>query len=180
MDVVIRTATPTDGPAVAAIYAPYVRDTVVTFELEPPSPDAMSERIRDVLERFPWVVAQRGDALVGFAYASEHRGRPAYRWSCEVSVYVAPKQHRQGIGRRLYTNVFATLERMNYRRVYAGVAGVNPKSVGLHEALGFESVGIYRGVGFKHHAWHDTHWFQRTLGSSHAPPAGEPIPFPEL
>ena len=178
-DTVLRIASPADGPAVAAIYAPYVRDTAISFETVPPTADEMRGRIDEVLRSHVWLVACQGDLVVGFAYASAHRTRAAYRRSVDATVYLAASAHRRGIARRLYVALFAVLEQQRYVNVYAGITLPNPASVGFHEAMGFAPVGVYRRVGYKQGAWHDVGWWCRALRE----PAGapdEPLPLPAL
>jgi phosphinothricin acetyltransferase len=123
----------------------------------------MARRIRKTLEHFPWLVLDDGGAVAGYAYASKHRERPAYRWSVDVSVYVDPGYRRRGVGRALYAALFALLRPQGFFKAYAGITLPNPGSVGLHTAVGFAPVGVYRGVGFKHGAWHDVEWYQLEL-----------------
>jgi L-amino acid N-acyltransferase YncA len=162
-DVSLRLATLDDAPAVAAIYAPYVRDTVISFEAVPPAPDEMRSRIADALARHAWLVACRGDDVVGYAYASMHRTRAAYRWSVDTGVYLDASAHRRGIGRRLYGALFALLARQRYASAYAGITLPNAASVGLHESTGFVLVGVYERVGYKLGAWRDVGWWGRRL-----------------
>lgn len=150
-----------------------------SFEATPPDGEEMARRIDQLLPRFPWLVASDSGRLVGFAYASPHRERAAYGWSVEVSAYIDQQAHRRGIGRRLYTSLFAILTLQGYQNAYAGVAQPNPASVGLHQALGFTLVGTYHRVGFKHGAWRDVSWYERPLGSHPAPPP-PPRPLPEV
>jgi phosphinothricin acetyltransferase len=174
----IRVATLADAPALADIYAPYVRDTAISFEETPPSPAEFARRIKAVLERYPYLVFDRGGAVAGYAYASAHAERAAYRWSVDVAVYVAASQHGQGIARALYAELLAILTRQGFHVAFAGIALPNDKSVGLHQALGFERVGVYPEVGFKLGAWRDVGWWRRGLSSGAAPQ--EAIPFPQL
>jgi phosphinothricin acetyltransferase len=166
----IRLASPDDGAAVAAIYHPYVADTVISFEVEPPTEDDMRSRIAAVLEKLPWLVYEDDGRVVGYAYASAHRAREAYQWSVDVAVYVAADQHRRGIGRRLYGELFPALRRLGYVNAYAGITLPNDKSVGLHEAMGFVRVGIYRSVGFKLGQWRDVGWWHLPLQDPPADP----------
>jgi phosphinothricin acetyltransferase len=166
----IRFATPDDAAGVAAVYAPYC-STPISFELEPPDAVEISARMAKVLEAYPWLVAEEDGAIVGYAYGSRHRERAAYRWSVDVSVYVQQGRHRLGIGRRLYAILFDLLRRQGFVNAYAGVTLPNPGSVGLHESLGFEPVGVYRRVGYKCGAWHDVAWYQLRLQEPTAPPA---------
>ena len=174
---VIRLATGLDATQIAEIYAPIVRDTVISFEVEAPTADEMRHRIENTLERFPWLVYERRGRVVGYAYAGEHSPRAAYRWSVAVSAYVHESERRRGVARALYTSLFAVLVLQGFYNAYAGITLPNPASVGLHEALGFRPVGIYRGVGYKHGAWHDVGWWQRSLRERIArpePPADLP------
>jgi phosphinothricin acetyltransferase len=158
-----RIASVDDAPACAAIYAPYVTDSVVSFEEVPPTPAEMAGRIAAALETHTWVVLEDGGRVRGYAYGGPFSGRPAYRWSCEVSVYVEHGRHRSGAGRRLYTAVFERLRERGYLTAVAGMTLPNEASAGLHRAMGFEPVGTYRRIGYKFGAWHDVHWTQRPL-----------------
>jgi L-amino acid N-acyltransferase YncA len=160
----IRPATGEDAAWIAAVYAPYVRDTAVSFETDPPSADEMAARISGSIA---WLV---DSSLRGYAYASPHRSRAAYRWSVDVSVYVAPSAQRTGLGRALYDELFGVLTELGYAQAFAGITLPNDPSVGLHRALGFEPVGVYRNVGFKHGAWRDVAWYQRGLAGPVAAP----------
>ena len=163
MSLAIRTATDDDAVAVAAIYRPYVESTVITFEVTPPSEEDMRTRIKTVLARFPWLVAEEAGEVVGYAYASAHRDRAAYQWSVDVAVYLHQDMHRKGIGRRLYSTLFPMLAQQGLVNAYAGITLPNDKSVGLHEALGFTPIGVYRHVGFKMGQWHDVGWWHLAL-----------------
>jgi L-amino acid N-acyltransferase YncA len=174
----VRAATEQDGPAIAAIYAPYVQDTAITFEEVPPTAAQMSERVRATMSTYPFLVFQEADAVVAYAYASRHAERAAYRWSVDVAIYAAPRVHRRGIGRALYTRLLENLERQGFHSAYAGITRPNDKSVGLHEAMGFEPVGTYDEVGFKLGRWWDVGWWRRPLCSGS--PRGEPILYAEL
>ena len=173
----IRLATDRDAEQVAAIYAPNVSDSIVSFELEPPSADEMHRRIEVTLERYPWLVCERRGRVLGYAYAGAHGSRAAYQWAVDVSVYVHEEAHRTGVGRALYASLFAALKLQGIYNAYAGATLPNPASVGLHESLGFRAVGVYRGVGYKLGAWHDVVWWHLPLRERVAdpePPAGLP------
>ena len=171
----IRVADPErDSPACAEIYAPYVRDTTISFEDVPPAAEEMAARMGRVLRTHPWIVEELGDEMVGYAYASTHAERAAYRWTADVAVYVHGDHHRRGVGRRLYAELFDRLRDQGFRTVCAGITLPNDKSVGLHTALGFAPVGVYRRVGWKHGAWHDVGWWQRDLGGAPPDPPAEP------
>lgn len=175
----LRPATPADAPGVAAVYAPVVRDGHASFETTPPSRAEMAQRIARTLERYPWLVCEAEGRVRGYAYAGPHRDRAGYRWSAEVSVYVAPEMQRQGVGRALYAALLALLRAQGLVNVYAGVALPNAPSVALHEALGFRQIARYPGVGFKAGAWRDTGWWHRRLNPL-APHPAPPVPYPAL
>ncbi len=176
----IRIASPADAHAVAAIYAPIVRDTAISFETEPPDAQEMARRIEATLVGHPWLTAEAQDGTVdGYAYASRHRERGAYRWSVDVTVYLAPSARGQGLGRRLYGALLPLLVRQGFRSAFAGIALPNDASVALHEAVGFRPAGVYRDVGYKLGAWRDVGWWGLGLTDGDAP-GGEPIPFAAL
>lgn len=164
MAVSLRLARPDDASAVLAIYGPIVVSSPATFEVVVPSEAEVRRRIEDTLANWPWVVCEEEEgALHGYAYAARHRERWAYQWSADVSVYVAPQAHRRGVGRALYTAVFDILRLQGYCNAYAGITLPNAASVGLHEALGFSHLGVYRRVGYKLGEWHDVGWWHRPI-----------------
>jgi phosphinothricin acetyltransferase len=173
----VRDASEQDAQACAAVYAPYVLDTPVSFETEPPTPAQMAERIATARQKHAWVVLEDDGRVVGYAYGSRHQTRDAYRWACEVSIYIEPGRRRTGGGRALYEALFERLAARGYRMVIAGMTLPNEASEGLHRALGFEPVGVYRRIGYKHGAWHDVAWVQRAIplrggrGDGEDPPA---------
>jgi phosphinothricin acetyltransferase len=142
------------------------------------TPSPIAARIAQTLQIHPFLVCEQEGAVLGYAYAGPHSPRAAYRWSATVSVYVDPQAHRQGLGRRLYLDLFEILRRQRLHSLFAGVTLPNEKSVGLHEALGFRPLGTYREVGFKLGRWHDVGYWR--LGLREGPPEGEPVPFPAL
>jgi phosphinothricin acetyltransferase len=158
----IRLAAAEDAGQVQAIYGPFCH-TPVSFETEPPSVDEMRRRIAALAGKLPWLVCADGETVLGYAYASQHRTRPAYQWSVDFSAYVADGCRRRGIGRALYTSLLDTVILQGYYNAYAGIALPNAGSVGLHEAVGFTRVGVYRGVGYKNGAWRDVGWWERPL-----------------
>ncbi|MET7997671.1 N-acetyltransferase family protein [Amycolatopsis sp. NPDC005232] len=159
----IRDADERDAEACAEIYAPYVLDTTITFETEPPTSVEMAERIRRVAKTHAWLVLEIDGRVTGYAYGGTFKERAAYRWSCEVSVYLELGRRRTGGGRALYEALFARLAERGFRTAVAGMTLPNEPSVGLHTALGFEPVGTYRRIGWKHGAWRDVAWAQRSL-----------------
>lgn len=170
-DAAVRDASESDAPACAAIYAPYVSETAISFESEPPTPAQMARRIAAATSRHAWVVLEDGDQIVGYAYGGPHKARAAYRFSCEVSVYVERGRRRTGAGRALYEALLRRLAARGYRMAVAGMTLPNEASAGLHRAMGFESVGVYRRIGWKLGDWHDVAWVQRSLGVVQSPPA---------
>jgi L-amino acid N-acyltransferase YncA len=166
----VRAASERDGAACAAIYAPYVTDTAITFETHPPSPGEMAQRIAAASRSHAWLVLEDQGRVVGYAYGGPFHRRPAYRWACEVSVYLEVGRRRTGGGRMLYDALLARLIDRGFRVAVAGMTLPNDASVGLHRAMGFEPVGTYRRIGFKHGTWHDVAWTQRILDSGEDPP----------
>jgi L-amino acid N-acyltransferase YncA len=171
----IRLAREVDAEAVAAIYAPFVGRTAISFETEPPARDEMRRRIASTTANYPWLVCETGDGVLGYAYATQHRSRAAYRWSVDTSVYIDPAHHRRGAGRGLYASLFAILRAQGFVNAYAGITLPNPGSVGLHEGVGFAKVGVYEQVGYKCDRWHDVGWWQLALLPRSASPT-EPLP----
>jgi phosphinothricin acetyltransferase len=174
MPLTIRLAIEVDAPQIAEIYAPFCRETPISFETEPPGPSEMRERIAKTLKAYPWLVCDDDGLILGYAYASRHRERAAYRWSVDVSVYVREGRRRSGLGRALYTSLIALLRLQGFYSALAGATLPNAGSVGLHEAMGFEPVGTYRDIGFKCGAWHGVGWWQLKLRDPVAEPA-EPL-----
>lgn len=166
----VRDATERDAGACAAIYAPYVTDTAITFEVDPPPPAEMAARIAAAARTHAWVVLEERGRVLGYAYGAPFKSRAAYRWSCEVSVYLDPARQRAGGGRALYRALFARLAARGFRTAVAGMTLPNDASVGLHRAMGFEPVGTYRRIGWKHEAWHDVAWVQRMIATGQDPP----------
>ncbi|MCW2614895.1 MAG: acetyltransferase [Frankiales bacterium] len=156
----VRPAGPADVRGIAAVYAPWVRDTVVSFEDVPPSADEMAARVGAALR---CLVAVDGREVLGYACATPHRARAAYRWSVDVAVYLAPQARRRGLGRALYERLLTDLRDDGLVTAYAGITLPNAASVGLHEAMGFTQVARFPHVGFKHGAWHDVGWWARPL-----------------
>jgi L-amino acid N-acyltransferase YncA len=171
MTATIRLADDADAAALARIYAPSVLATGTSFEATPPDEAEMRARRRAVAAHAPWLVCGDGDEVWGYAYAARHRDRAAYRWSIDASVYIDARHHRRGVGRALYTSLFALCRLQGFYTVHAGISLPNPASVGLHESLGFVPVGVYRAVGYKFGAWHDVGWWQLALRDRVGEPA---------
>ncbi len=174
----VRIATEMDAEAIAAIYAPYVRETAISFEEVPPSPGEIATRVRSVLETYPYLVFEDGGRILGYANGSVHRSKPAYRWSVETTVYTARDAQRGGIGRALYRELLDLLRQQGYHAAFAGIALPNDKSVGFHEAMGFRYIGTFPEIGFKHGNFHDLGWWHRRL--TDGKPDRDPIPFRSL
>jgi len=173
----IRTADPDrDAAACVAIYAPFVESGATSFEQEPPDAAAFAERIREIQATYPWLVAEREGAVVGYAYACPHRSRPAYRWAVETSVYVAPGEQGNGHGRALYAELADRLRRQRFHVACAGITLPNPASVALHERVGFVPVGTYRRIGWKDGSWRDVGWWQLELQPAGGNAPMEPVP----
>lgn len=162
-DIKVRDATARDAQSVAAIYAPFVTDTAVSFETEPPKASDMAERIESAQRAHAWLVAERDEQLVGYCYGTTHRDRAAYRYSVEISVYVDGANHRQGIGMRLYQDLFKRLAGLGYYNAYVGITLPNEPSLAFHQTAGFRPVGVFKSIGFKFNSWHDVAWLQRKL-----------------
>jgi phosphinothricin acetyltransferase len=168
----VRRATASDVDAILAIYAPFCESTHVSFEEVAPAPEEMRRRVLET--PYPWLVFESDGVVVGYAYASRHRERAAYRWSVEVSAYVAEGQRGRGVGRALYAELLTLLAELGYYKAFAGIGLPNDASVALHESVGFTLVGVFRGIGYKHGKWHDVAWYQRSLRAEDTP--GEPTP----
>jgi L-amino acid N-acyltransferase YncA len=170
----LRDARPEDCEQMLAIYAPFVSDTAVSFELEPPSLAEFSERVSKYQKGWAWLVAEDNGRVLGYAYGSLHRERLAYQWSTEVSVYIAPFAHRRGLGKALYEALFEALAARGFCNAYAIVTLPNAASVGLHESVGFKQVGLFPKIGRKFEQWHDIAWFHKILREEPAPGAVKP------
>jgi phosphinothricin acetyltransferase len=166
----IRLAAVTDAPGVHEIYAPMVWNTPISFELDPPTVEAMAKRISSTLVMFPWLVWEDDGRVVGYVYANKHRERPAYQWSAEVTAYVHPDFHRRGIGGALYRVLLALLRAQGFCNAYAGITLPNAGSVALHESVGFTRLAVYRGVGYKLGRWHDVGLWEQRLAELPATP----------
>lgn len=169
-DISIRMAEPADAAALLAIYAPYVTDTAITFEYEVPSREEFARRIAHTLERFPYLVAEKKGALVGYAYASPFKERAAYDWAVETSIYLAMEERGQGTGFLLYQALEDILTRQNVLNVNACIAYPNPGSIRFHEKLGYLTAAHFTRCGFKLGQWWDMVWMEKMLGSHRVPP----------
>ena len=163
MNMVIRVATPADAAAILGIYAPYVTGSCISFETDVPTVKEFTARVENNIKDYPYLVCETDGGIVGYAYASKHRERAAYKYSADVSVYIASAYQGQGIGKALYTRLFELLRERGIYTAFAGITLPNDKSVGLHKALGFSEVGVYHNVGYKFGKWLDVIWLEKPL-----------------
>ena len=182
----LRPVTEADAPALLAIYAPYVRNTAITFEYDVPTEAEFARRIRTTLTRFPYLAAVRDGEILGYAYTGPFAARPAYQWAAETSIYIRQDAHRLGLGKRLYEAIEAISKAQGLTNLYAKITcptGPDPyvtrDSVEFHAALGYALVGSFHNCGCKFGRWYDMVCMEKML-SSHVPNPGKPIPFPEL
>jgi L-amino acid N-acyltransferase YncA len=175
----IRLAKPADAAAILDIYAPYIRDTSITFETDVPSVTDFENRIQSYLENWPWLVYEKNDMITGYAYASRYRERVAYQWSIECSVYIHDDHHRSGIASALYGSLFSILKTQGFTTVYAVINLPNDPSVALHERTGFKYFATYEKVGYKLGKWKNVGWWQLQLNEYLQEPV-VPIKFSEM
>ena len=168
-----RIATAEDAASLLGIYAPYITATAISFETTVPSIEEFGQRIEKCLVKFPWIVCEIDGRLAGYAYASVHREREAYQWTCECSVYVSDGYQGRGIAMMLYETLLKILEMQGLVNVYAGITLPNEASVKLHEKCGFVFFALYDNIGFKLGKWQKVGWWKRQLHNytlGHAPP----------
>ncbi len=179
MRIKLRFATEQDAGACAAIYRPYVEKTSVTFEYDPPGREEMARRMAAYGTQFPWIVAESGGQLVGYAYACAHHERAAYQWNADLAVYLREDIRAKGIGRRLYGCPLELLAMQGYCRAIGVVTCPNPASEALHKALGFSTVAVWPHAGYKLGEWHGVQWFTKELApfTDHPRP---PVPVAQL
>ena len=159
----IRLAVPSDADAIRRIYGPIVSETAISFETTVLSVADLESRIASRTQQYPWLVFEQEEDLRGYAVAGPHSGRGAYQWTVDLSAYVHKEFRGAGIGSALYDALFALLEAQGYVRACAVIALPNTPSVRFHERYGFEPVGIFDAVGYKHGSWHDVGWWQRPI-----------------
>ncbi|HMG15225.1 MAG TPA: GNAT family N-acetyltransferase [Saprospiraceae bacterium] len=176
---IIRPILPEDVPATLEIYKYYVENTSVTFDIEVPSLKEFLDKIEAIRHQFPWLLCLHDNKIIGYAHASKHRIKSAYKWSVESTVYVAQDFHRKGVASLLYESLFDSLRRQGFYNVYAGISLPNDSSEAFHKSIGFELVGTYIKIGYKQGEWHDVRWFQLAL-SEHNDDPKDPIFFNEL
>lgn len=170
----IRRVRAEDAVAIAAIYRVFVEETLITFELEAPSAEEIGNRIAKAGDRYPFIVAEDDGEVVGYAYATLFRDRPAYRFAVETSIYLAPQAQGSGLGRRLYATLLDVLTAQGFVHALGVVTIPNAASVGLHRAMGFADYGIYQDIGFKMGEWASVQILQKILCPLPASPS-EPL-----
>lgn len=166
----IRTAVPEDAQAILSIYAPYIRSTAITFEYDVPTVAEFTRRIETTLQRYPYLVAEEGSRILGYAYAGPLKGRAAYDWSCELSIYLAPEAKGRGLGRALYGALEGRLKEMGITNLYACIAYpkeedeyLTKNSVDFHRHLGFAPIGHFHDCGYKFGRWYDMVWMEKLI-----------------
>lgn len=175
----IRLANKFDVVQILDIYRPYIENTSISFETIVPSIEEMATRIECVLATTPWLILEENNIILGYAYASKHRERAAYKWSVDVSAYVRQDHRGKGIGKVLYTALLSVLRLQGYCNVYAGICLPNESSVGIHEYFGFKKIANYTKVGYKSGQWHDVGWWELFLEQHNTKPA-EPLPLNDI
>lgn len=170
---VLRQARPEDAEAVLAVYAPYIRNTNITFEYEVPAVEEFRKRMEEIMEGYPYLICEEEGKMAGYAYAHRYKERAAYQWDAELSVYLRPEYARRGIGRAFYTALMEILKEQNVRNVYGIVTSPNPPSEALHRSMGFRLFGVSQRTGYKLGKWIDVSGFERALGDPECPP--EPL-----
>ena len=175
----LRVATPSDAPKLLEIYAPYVRETAITFEYDVPTVEEFAQRIANTLQRYPYLVALEQDQVVGYAYASTFHARAAYDWAVETSIYVDRDRRQGGVGKKLYLALEALLREQQVTNSNACITYPNPGSIAFHQHLGYQTVGHFTKCGYKMGQWYDMIWMEKHL-MDHPPVPAPFCPFPTL
>jgi phosphinothricin acetyltransferase len=165
----IRIATLNDAADIQRIYAPYVEKTCITFEYDIPSVEEMKKRIENTLKTYPYLVAIEDNQIIGYAYASPYKGRKAYDWSCELSVYIDENYQHLGIGQQLYQKLITLLKKMNMQTVYACITHPHEQSENFHQKQGFHKNATFHKSGYKFHKWLDVIWMEKSIGDYGTP-----------
>ena len=159
MNKTLRLATLDDAEKILAIYAKYIKNTTITFEVEVPTLEAFQTRMKNIMSFFPWIVAEIDGEIAGYAYASKHGERAAYGWSADLSVYIDEKFHRHHLGTDLYDELIDLLKKQGFCTVYAAISTPNPKSEAFHQSYGFHKIGEFKNVGHKMNQWLGVTWY---------------------
>jgi L-amino acid N-acyltransferase YncA len=175
----VRLATSEDAAGILAIYAPHVLSGICTFETELPTTEQIAQRIDNCLPRFPWIVCSIDGQIAAYVYASKHREREAYQWSCECSVYVHNDFAGKRIGEELYRSLIEILSMQGFRNLYAGITLPNDPSIRLHEKCGFAHFATYENIGYKLGRWHNVGWWKLRLNDC-IPDPPPPLKLSEL
>lgn len=171
----IRMATEQDLPAILQIYAPYIKNTAITFEYEVPSLESFTQRFWNITAQFAWLVWEEDGQVAGYAYGSLPFARAAYQWCAEISVYLRPDIQGKGVGRALYTALEHILREQGYMKVYTIITTANQGSVDFHRALGYRHTASMPGCGFKFGSWYGTTWMEKQLNFVETP-SNPPVP----
>ncbi len=175
----IRPVCAEDAAAILEIYAPYVRETTISFEYEVPALEEFTQRIRDISALHPYLVWEENGRIFGYAYAHPYAPRPAYQWGAELTIYLRQGITRRGMGSKLYGALFDLLRLQGVRTVYGCITAENHPSVAMHRALGFAEGGLFRNAGYKCGRWLDVLWLEKSLGAYDAPAPFLPFPMVE-
>ena len=175
----VRLATKHDANEIRQIYAPSIESAAISFETEVPSAEEMQSRIQTILQKFPWIVCTIDGKIAGYVYASKHRDREAYQWSCECSIYMNNAFKGKGIGKELYKLLFEILKLQGFRNVYAGITLPNNASIYIHERCGFKHFATYENIGYKFGNWHSVGWWKFQINDYHLQPP-PPLKLSEL
>lgn len=165
----IRMATPKDALDILELYQPYIKNTAITFEYDVPTLQEMEERIKKVLQKFPYLVVYQGEFLLGYAYASHLQPRAAYQYSAEVSIYIHESNRSCGLGSKLYDVLEAILKRQNIKNIYACITYPNESSIAFHEKRGYQINGHFHQCGYKLNQWWDMVWMEKYIEKHHVP-----------
>ena len=160
----IRSVTPADAGALIEIYAPYVRETAITFDTEVPSVKEFEDKIRHITAFYPFIAAVDEGEILGYAYADVFRTKAAFAWSVEMTIYVRRDCHRQGVGKALYLRLEELLREQNITNLYACITYPNPESIAFHEKLGYSYIGRFEKCGYKLGRWQDVVWLGKVIG----------------
>lgn len=170
MNIKIRMANESDSEEILGIYAPYIKNTVITFEYDIPTIDEFKSRIRKISKDYPYLVCTLNDKIIGYAYSYRHKERAAYKWNVELSVYINNAYLNYGIGKAFYTALIEISKLQNIQNIYGGVTCNNINSEKLHEYFGFKKLGVYHNTGYKFGKWHDVAWFEKSINEYYGDP----------
>lgn len=156
----LRLVTSQDSKEILAIYAPYIKETVITFEYDIPSLEEFTNRVVTISKNMPYIVATNNNEIIGYGYASLYRERRAYAWAVELSIYVDNTKKQRGVGTKIYDAILGLLKELGYCRVYSCVTYPNPPSIAFHTKYGFQEIGVFHKAGYKFGKWFDILWLE--------------------